>query len=384
MSQSLFVFSGEPSGDLHGGEILKELSRINPQLEIYGVGGPRMRAIEGFRCTQEMEEFQVMGITDVLCALPRLIRSFYKIKNQILDENPDGVLLIDYPGFNLRMAKVLRKGGYTGKLIQYVCPTIWAWKPKRKTTLLNTLDLLLTIYPFEVDLFKETTLPVHFVGNPLYDKICRAKEAPPSVIQNADKVVGIFPGSRRGEVLLNLPILLQAAQNLSEKHPELRFGLSVASPRLMSLILEVLKAFKLEIGKNLFLIPSDDGQGLMNQADLALATSGTVTLELALHGTPTVMVYLLSSFNYMLAKHLFRLRLPYYCIVNILLDREVFPELIQGEMTPESVAKKGDKLLFDGEKRAAAVAGCAEVRDLLKSNGAAGVAAKAITEVLND
>ncbi len=152
-----FIFAGEASGDLHGGPLVKALKQLNPASTITGVAGPAMRA-QGVECLIPMEEFQVMGFSDVLAAFPKLWRQFHQVRDTILTTKPEVVILIDYPGFNLRLAKALRKKGFQGKIVQMICPTVWAWGKNRIHTMVNTLDLLLTIYPFEADCFANTSL----------------------------------------------------------------------------------------------------------------------------------------------------------------------------------------------------------------------------------
>ena len=166
----IFIFAGEQSGDLHGAELLYALKQKEPNLQIMGVGGPKMRS-QGIYSIEKMESFQVMGLSDVIKALPKLVFLFKNIRNTILKNNPKAVIFIDYPDFNMRMAKSLRKNGYTGKLIHYICPSVWAWRKGRIKDLAETLDLLLTIFPFEPQYFEKTPLKVEYVGNSLVKNI---------------------------------------------------------------------------------------------------------------------------------------------------------------------------------------------------------------------
>ncbi len=168
--KSYFLFAGEASGDLHGSRLIQTLRKEEKIASIYGVGGPHMRQ-EDFDCLIATEKFQVMGFSDVLLALPHLCKLFYQVRNLVLKTKPDYVILIDYPGFNLRLARALRKQGFKGKLIQYVCPTIWAHGTKRIQILNAYYDLLLTIFPFEATYFSNTKLKVEYVGNPLLETI---------------------------------------------------------------------------------------------------------------------------------------------------------------------------------------------------------------------
>ncbi len=170
MSCDLFVFAGEKSGDLHGEKLLEALRAKSPHLKIAGVGGPLMRS-KGMQCILPMEEFQVMGFIDVFLSLPKLMRQFYFVAREILRLNPRIVVTIDYPGFNLRLARHLRKKGFKGKLVHFICPSVWAWGKKRIPLMAENLDMLLSILPFEKELFAHTELPVHFVGHPLSERM---------------------------------------------------------------------------------------------------------------------------------------------------------------------------------------------------------------------
>jgi lipid-A-disaccharide synthase len=229
-NRSLFLFAGEQSGDILGGNLVKALKQVSPDLAVYGVGGPEMHKA-GLSIVHPMERFQVMGFSDVLKSLPRLYADFRKIQKEILQKCPAGVVLIDYPDFNMLLAKSLRKKGYRGKMIHYVCPSIWAWRRKRIYSLAKTLDRLLAILPFEANCFVTTKLPVTYVGHPLVSVVDRYEYA--SGCNFPKPLVAIFPGSRRHEIALNLPLQLAAAKQLG---PNYTIAVSVARPDLKRLI----------------------------------------------------------------------------------------------------------------------------------------------------
>lgn len=238
MSPDLFIFAGEQSGDLHGEKLLLALREKRPDLIVSGVGGPRMRAV-GIDCILPMEEFQVMGFIDVFRSLPKLLRQFHFVARSILKLNPKAVVTIDYPGFNLRMARHLRKKGYKGKLIHFICPSVWAWGKKRIPLMANNLDLLLSILPFEKQLFKETLLQVVFVGHPLVERL---KHYPYKELSlpREKKILALFPGSRRKEIERNLPLQIQVCKALMQEHPEIHVAISVAGEEHRALIREIL------------------------------------------------------------------------------------------------------------------------------------------------
>lgn len=314
---TLFFFAGEQSGDLLGAEL------ISADHHCVGVGGPLMQE-KGLKPLFDFNAFQVMGFTSILPALPRIFLLFHKIKKWILQNNPKAVILIDYAEFNLHLAKHLRKKGYHGKIIQYVCPSVWAWRKNRIHTLEENLDHLLCILPFETKLFKK--LPTSYVGHPLTRKILRHSYS------KTYEHIALFPGSRRHEVSANLPLQLAAAKEFS-----CPIAISVANPALEPLIRR--------LAPDTLLVPTEYRYDLMRSAKGAIATSGTVVLELGLHQTPTVVTYPLSFFNYFLAKYIFRIRLPFYTLVNLIANREIYPEFIHRKLDSKEIASALQKVM---------------------------------------
>ncbi|MES2345591.1 MAG: lipid-A-disaccharide synthase [Chlamydiota bacterium] len=364
--RDLFLFAGESSADLHGEKLIHALRLKDPELKIWGVGGPKMRAA-GLDCILPMEEFQVMGFIDVFLALPRLLRHFYFIKKTLLQKQPTAVVFIDYPGFNLRMENALRKKGYTKFLCHYICPSVWAWGKKRIPEMARNLDLLITILPFEKNCFKDTNLNIHYAGHPLIKRIPLN-----SAHKGFIETIALFPGSRTKEIERNFKGYLTCAKELLKKHPHLKFIVSLSHPRFKDLLKKIMEK------ENLNLPLEPDSYTLMKQADLALAKSGTITLELALHNVPTVVTYAISPLDTFLAKHIFKIRLPYYCLVNIIYSGEVFPELIGPALTQNALFNHADKFIEDGDYRQECLTKCAAVRTLLGEQDASTEAATAI------
>lgn len=240
----LFIFAGEKSGDLHGYHLIQSLNRHLSGCMITSVAGPEMRSLNT-NVLMPMEEFEVMGFSDVLCSFGKIIKQFRQVRHAILESNPDAVIFIDYPGFNLRMAKSLRKHGYRGKLIQYIAPTFWAWGRSRVRQMTETLDLLLTIYPFENKTFENSKLNVRYVGNPVQESIrdhhYNKQWAEILGIRDLSHLIALFPGSRSSEVRRNLPIQLGAAELYKKAHPEASFAISCAHHDIMPMMHEILK-----------------------------------------------------------------------------------------------------------------------------------------------
>jgi lipid-A-disaccharide synthase len=360
----LFIAIGEPSGDLHGSKLVEELLSLRPNMKIGAIAGPKMRKLP----IQEffpMENLLVMGFIDVLLALPKIIRQFFAIRNKILDLNPKAVVLIDYPGFNLRLERSLRKKGYKGKLIHFICPTVWAWGKNRIPLMAENLDLLLTIFPFEKICFENTQLPVQYVGHPLPQLVSEFK--PQGKFKG--KILGLFPGSRKTEIERNLPLQLKVARRLQKLDPSLQIAISTTQ-------------FKLEI-PDVLLVKSEDNYELMRASHIAIATSGTVTLELALHGTPTVVNFAIRPLDCFLAQKIFKINLPFYCIANIVVGEKVFPELFGPNLTEEQLFFWAQKLSEDQSARKECLEGCQKVRKSLGLKRAAHEAAAVILSSLD-
>jgi len=382
----LFIFAGEPSGDLHGSHLIKALRKHLPHALLDGVPGPKMR-IEKMQGLFSMEDFEVMGFSDVILALPKLYRQFYKIHAHILATKPDAVILIDYPGFNLRMAKKLRQSGYSGKIIHYISPSVWAWGRHRVKDMANTLDALLTIFPFESACFSDTSLNVTYVGNPLseyinkhpYDDQWRQNLG----IAPDCHLTALFPGSRRSEIERNLPIILDATSKLKEQNPQMLFGISCTNPITQAHIESIAKRYPKHLQSALHFIPKQYTYELMRDSRTAIAKSGTVTLELALHQRPTIVIYKLTFLNRCYGKYVLKVNLPHYCIVNILAEKRIFPEIIESGLTPQNLFEKFNRLNSEGEIRSECIQNCRQITSLLGNINASGNAAKAILELFS-
>lgn len=382
---NIYLFAGELSGDMHGSMLIKALRARHPELSFTGVGGPSMRS-QGVTGNLRMENFEVMGFSDVLWSLPRLWKQFYQVRDAILAASPQAVIFIDSPSFSLRMAAALRKAGYKGKIVQYICPTVWAWGSNRIQQMSETFDLLLTIFPFEAAYFAKSPLKVQYVGNPLQEAIVKhqydADWHKLFGIKNSDQLIAIFPGSRVGEIRRNLPKQLEAAKFLQQENPEISFAISCAHEHNMELVQDILAKSQLQHNREVFFVPKAYSYELMRTCRSAIAKSGTVTLELALHKCPTVVVYELTMLNRLIAKYVLRVNLPHYCIVNILRKKTVFPELIAEGFSSQNLYQNLKALYEDGAAREYCLKECQEVQSMFQENNASERAAEAIVNTL--
>ena len=325
-SLDIFVLTGELSGDVLAADLLKELIS---KYKIEGVIGQNLKAL-GCKEFLPMDSFNFMGFTKPISSLAKIISSFQKIKKHILKTNPKIVMLVDLPDINLLMAKKLRKKGFTGKIIQVVCPTIWAWRPKRKAILEKYFDHLLCLFPFEKDLFVDSPLKVSYIGHPL-KSIAVVEE------ENKKKVLAIFPGSRKQEVEKLLPLFLQASSDFKDYE----IHVSVAKDSLLPLIKKITKNHKIEIK-----LPHQK-DALIKETSVALAKNGTINLELALSHVPQITCYTLSFFEITVIAKIFSLYLTHYCLPNILLNKRVIPELIGPNATLKNIKKELYNLIHD-------------------------------------
>jgi lipid-A-disaccharide synthase len=386
MKKKIFLLAGEKSGDLHGAKLIRALKAKMPQASFSAVAGPEMRE-EGIHCFLRTEDFENFGITDIILSLPKIRRQFYSVLDHILSNKPDVVILIDYPGFNLRLAKALRKKEFKGKIVQYIAPTIWAHGKNRADILEENVDLLLTIYPFEKELFKEHSLSVKYIGNPLKETIethvYDENWAGLCGIKDKKELIAIFPGSRKKELKNHVPYLLEAAEAYKKENPQAIFALSCAHDEMMGLLHEAIKKSPLKVDKDLFFVPKTYSYELMRDCRSAIAKSGTVTLELALHKRPTVVMYKVSAINRFFAKYILGLKLSHYCIVNILNGKTTFPELIEKKLSTTHLLNSLKGINNEGVQRKGCIEDCQRLASTLNESRASHEAAEAIKELLS-
>jgi lipid-A-disaccharide synthase len=365
VTRPLLVIAGEDSGDLHGAELLRELKARRPDLRLVGVGGPRMSPYLD-RKLADVKDLAVVGFVEVIRHLPRLNRLFKEILAAAREESVAGALLIDYPGFNLRLAKALRKQQPDASIHQYVCPQVWAWKKGRIPELGRTLDTLYCLFDFEPELFRGYPVDARFVGHPLVEVVkpeCdRAAFFAETGLDPARPLVALLPGSRKGEIQRLLPPLAALARTWKGARPEVQWVLPVAptlDPAFVAAHLD---------GAPVTLV-QDRSYAARAHADAALVASGTATLETALLGTPFAIVYKLNALTYQMARRI--VKVPHVGLANVVARREVAPELLQDDVNPARLGLELARLL-DPETARHVRADLGEVRGHLGQPGAAG------------
>lgn len=372
---SIFLIAGEMSGDILGAHLMDAILKVRTNVQFQGVLGPKMRERES-RCIVPMEGMATMGFKNILFSLRQFYQIFVQVRESILQRQPDIVVCIDSPVFNLRLAKSLRKHKYSGKIVQYVCPSVWAWGRGRIHTLVQNYNALLSILPFEKEIFQKTTLKTHYIGHPLTSIIASHTYCAEWNLSRASPVISIFPGSRKQEIILNLRKQFLAALKVSQDIP---IAISIASPDLKALIQDIVFATPRMESTQVFFVPETYRYELMRITKVAIATSGTITLELALHQVPTVITYGIQKLDQFLAKYIFQIRMPFYTLPNVISNAQVFPELIGPHFTISNTynaLQRSLAPLYAEECRSK----CTKIWDLLQMMDANNEAAKAILD----
>jgi lipid-A-disaccharide synthase len=371
-SRELLVVAGEASGDLHGARLISELRRRVPDVKTFGLGGDEMRQA-GLEPVAHSSEISVVGLTEVLKILPRAREIFADLLREVDRRRPGVAVLIDFPDFNLRLAKELKSRGV--EVLYYISPQVWAWRRGRVKTISRLVDRMLVLFPFEVDFYRDHDVDVVHVGHPLVDEVPVLPQAW-DVDGSGDGPfrVALLPGSRASEVEALLPTLLESVKRLSAELPiEARIIKAATVP--LELIDEAVELAGAQVE-----IVEKDRFAAVADSHLAICASGTATLEVGLLGTPMIMVYRLARWTYAFARLV--IRLPNVSLVNLVLGRRVVPELIQGEANPERIASEAARLLTDAGERGRMRAALAEVRGRLGEGGASGRAAGEVAAML--
>ena len=370
----ILLSCGEPSGELYGAELLRHLQARVPGLEGFGLGGDRLEA-QGLRLVAHVRDLAVVGLLEVLSHLRRLRAIFRQLLMEVDRDRPDVAVLVDYPDFNLRLARELRRRGVP--VVYYVSPQVWAWRKGRLRTIRETVARMLVIFPFEESLYREAGVPVTFVGHPLVDLVQRTGDPRPFLeahgLSPERPVLALLPGSRSKEAAYNLPPLAAAIPLIRSARPDVQFLLALA-PSLDPTLLEgPLRGLGVSVVK-------DQTAAALSAASLALVASGTATVETALLDTPMVVVYRISPLTYALGRPF--VQVPHFAMVNLIAGRRVVPELMQKDFTAERVAAESLRLLTDRAATEAMRGDLARVRGLLGPPGASGRAAEVVADIL--
>jgi lipid-A-disaccharide synthase len=376
MGRKILVSAGEASGDRYASMVVDELRRRYPDAEFFGCTGPHLRE-SGVETVVDAASLAVVGLVEVVSHIPRIYGEYRKLLRSAGERKPDLAILTDSPDFHLRVARRLHRAGVP--VVYLVAPQAWAWRKGRVAGMRRTLRRVLCIFPFEEEFFTREGVPATYIGHPLAglvrptlsrDEFFRKHRLPP-----ARPLVAVLPGSRRGEAARHLPALLDAVDRLYREQAA-SFVLPASATTGARFFLE-------RIGPSPIMVIEGDSWNAMAHADLALAASGTVTVEAALLGTPMVTFYRVTGLSWAAGK--FLVNVPFYSMVNLIAGRRLAPELMQNQMTGEAIAREASRLLADAGARDAMKSGLAEVAARLGSGPAthpAGRAAEIIQEIL--
>lgn len=348
----LLISSGEASGDTYGAQLIEALKRKQPNIEIIGAGGERMRTA-GLDTVVHAKDVAVVGLAEVLTHLPKIYGEYKRLLREIDRRKPDAAVLIDFPDWNFRLAAELNRRDIP--VVYYVSPQLWAWRPARIEQVKKFVRKMLVIFPFETPWYADRGVQAEYVGHPLID--VPLPKVP--YLRSPQTPIGLLPGSRQKEISMNLPTLLGAAKLLGKDY---QFLLPVASTINSKWIVDsVHKVLGSDPGVNLKL--ENDARLVLAQSRAAMVASGTATVEAALIGTPFVMVYRVSRVTYALGKGM--VKVPFFAMPNLIAGREVVPELVQNDFTPENVASHMRQIIPEGTAREQMLSGFAEIRQKL-------------------
>lgn len=366
---------GEASGDLNGASLARALAAACPDIRMFGMGGDMMRSA-GVEIVHDIADVAVMGVVEVIKKLPQQL----KLRSSLIDlmerERPDVLVVIDYGGFNIPLAQAAKAKGIP--VVYYIPPKVWVWGRGRAKKIAAAVDRVAAIFPFEADVYREAGANVTFVGHPLLDIVkpafAREEAYRRFGAERGKPVVLLMPGSRQHEVTSLLPVMLAAAEKIVEKVPGCQFFLPIASTISREILQNIINGYKVEV-----VLTTGDNYELMQIGDVAIAASGTATLETSLMNLPTVIIYKVNPFTYLLGKLL--VKIPHIGLPNIIAGRKVVPELLQGEATAANIAAEAVTMLTDAAERNRVLADLAEIRKKLGDGGAVDRVASVILEV---
>ena len=367
-----YIIAGEASGDLHASNLVAEIKKKDKKAEFRGCGGDLMKA-QGVDLLKHYRTMAYMGFVEVAVNLRKVLGNITQCKKDILEYQPDAIILVDYPGFNFRIADFAHENGF--KVFYYISPQVWAWKRRRVKKIKRSVDKMLVILPFEEDFYKQYGVDVTYVGNPLLDELAKFGTANRSIFLRRNslgekrEIIALLPGSRHQEVKRVLPVMLKAAAHF----PDYQFVVAGVSSLDKSLYKKILG------NSDVFLIENQTYELLQNSS-AAVVTSGTATLETALFTVPEVVCYKATGISYFLAKWMIKVK--FISLVNLVMDKEVVKELIQGDMTEENIVKELELLLHNGKRQRQLLEDYEELKGRLGNAGASGKAADVIIEAM--
>jgi lipid-A-disaccharide synthase len=373
--KTLYFVAGEASGDTHGAALMAALREVQPDLRFVGRGGPRMKQLAGGEFNDWSEASSVLGLWEVLKQYGYFRKQFAAALEEVRTQKPDAVVLIDYPGFNLRLARALRARDAALKIIYYISPQVWAWNQGRIPQMARSLDLMLCIFPFEAELYNKSGLRTEFVGHPMMETLAARRIS----AERDPNLIGLFPGSRMRELRKILPIMLAAAKRIVAARPASHFEIAAASESLETEARAMLMSSGLSA--NAVRISRGEASSLMQRAHVAMVASGTATLEAAYFCLPFVLVYRVATLTYLAARLVVKVK--HLGMPNVLAGREIVPEFIQHRAEPHAIAHAVLHLLDNESERRRMTEAFDAIHTQLGQKDASRTAARAILDELS-
>jgi len=362
---NVMVSAGEASSDSHASHALQALAETGVEVTSFGMGAGALQG-SGTELIVDCRDLAVIGIVDVLYNYPKFLKRLKLLRQTLEQRNPDLLLLVDYPDFNLKLAETAKSQGIP--VLFYVSPQVWAWRAGRVPRIGSLVSHMAVLFPFEVDIYEKANIPVTYVGNPVvHDAVSQYSRAQASAHLGLDpdrKLIALLPGSRKSEIQRHLPVMISTIKLINEKLPDMQFILPVAPTLDMSFIRQTLGS---DVPASLRLSESDS-RDVMRAADVAFVASGTATLETALIGTPMIVMYIVNRINYAIMKRL--IRIPDISLVNIVAQKRVVPEYLQHQAIPSVMADDLISLLEDDVRRELMLGDLAAVKDKMGDGGA--------------
>jgi lipid-A-disaccharide synthase len=376
MSKNVMIVAGEASGDMYGARVVEEAHRLDSSVRFLGIGGVAMRRV-GVETLVDSKEMAVMGLFEIVSHFGVIYRAFKLLKSRLLSDKPDLLILIDYPGFNLRLAAVAKRAGV--KVLYYITPQVWAWHSSRAKKIARLVDHAAVILPFEAPFFERVGLPVTFVGHPLLEMALPSMSKDDARhefgLDNKLRTVGLFPGSRKREIDSLLSVMLESAKLLQERFQDLQFILPLASSVDREIVDRKISASGVAV-----IVVEGKNYDVMQTCDAIIAASGTVTMEIALFGVPMVIIYKASPLTFAIGIRL--LNVAHVGICNIVADERIVPELLQDNAEPLKIADELTRMLADNQYAEAMRQKLLRVRSLLGESGASSRVARLAIDIM--
>lgn len=363
-SPRIMIIAGEASGDLHAAKLVRAILQQRSDIQFFGIGGSNMRNV-GVETLVDARDMAVVGLVEIWAHRKIIFGALRQMRDILRNQPPDLLILVDYPEFNLRLAKTAKQLGV--KVLYYISPQIWAWRQHRVKTIRQRVDHMAVVFPFEVAFYERHHVPVTFVGHPLVDEVkpsnSRSILRTQFGIAEDQLTIGLFPGSRHSEVRRLLPIILQSARLFKQKYPATQFLLPLAP----TLTADDITPYLVDYAELPVKIIADKTYDVVTAVDAIVTVSGTVTLEIALLGTPMVIINRVAELTYLIVRRM--LKIAYIGLCNIVANQRIVPELIQNDASPENIASELEKMIVDKTYRQKMIAELGKIEALLGKPG---------------